>query len=344
MGKRGRRWGGIKLADLGEFGLIELLGRDLIFNPGSVVQGIGDDTAVLEAPGAGSWLLFTTDMLVEGIHFSLAYSTYRQVGWKSLAVNLSDIAAMGGRPTHALVSLGIPPECDPAGLEELYEGLRDAARTYGVNVVGGDTVKNPERLVVNVALLGEVGKGRAVYRSGAVPGESLYVTGKLGAAAAGLFLWQNPSLDCPAEAASFCKLAHCAPRPRLEWGRLLAQCGVSSLDDISDGLASELHEICAASGVGCVIWAEAVPVDPRVRTIARLAAKDPLEWALFGGEDFELLFTASAAAESAVLQAAQAGRVEVQKIGVVTREPGVLMEEPGGRVVPLMRGGYDHFR
>lgn len=315
----------------------------MTFNPRGVVRGIGDDTAVLEAPG-DNWLLFTTDMLVEGVHFSLEYSTYRQVGWKALAVNVSDIAAMGGKPSHALVSLGVPGGRDPAHLAELYEGLREAARVYGVNVVGGDTVKNPERLVINVALLGEVERGRAVYRSGAAPGEGVYVTGALGAAAAGLYLWQNPSLDCPEDAASFCKLSHCAPRPRAEWGRLLAQCGVSSLDDISDGLASELHEICTASGVGCLIWEKALPVDPRVKEVARAAGQDPLEWALFGGEDFELLFTAGTAAQSAVLRAVQAGQVEAVKIGVVTRGPGVFLVKSGGQVVPLKRGGYDHFR
>lgn len=332
----------MKLSKLGEFGLIEFLTGDLVFDPGGVIKGIGDDTAVLEIPG-GKWLLFTTDMMVEGVHFELGCSNLRQVGWKTLAVNLSDIAAMGGRPTHALVSLAVSPRFDTADLAELYDGLREAARTYKVNIVGGDTVRDPDRLVLNVALLGEVEAGKAVYRSGARPSDRVYVTGPLGAPAAGLYLFKNPTTACPPGASDYCRCAHAAPAPRVDAGMLLARSGVTAMDDISDGLASELHEICGAGGVGCLIRQEDIPVDARVRLVAEGAGVDPCQWALYGGEDLELLFTASPGDSEMIERETAGAGIEVFHIGEITDSGGVRLVLPGGKIEPLPRGGYDHF-
>ncbi len=332
-----------KLFELGEFGLIELLTKDLVFSPAGVIRGVGDDTAVLKT-GGDMWLLFTTDMMVEGVHFSLEYSTFRQVGWKSLAVNLSDVAAMGGRPSHALVSLAVSPRLRPSELLELYEGLREAAGIHGVNIVGGDTVSSPGSLVLNVSLLGEVEAGKAVYRSGARPGDGLYVTGSLGAPAAGLYLFQNPDLSCSPEAAEYCRRAHTTPQPRVEAGNFLACCGVSSMDDISDGLAREAHEICSAGGVGCLLRSGDVPIDPRVRAVADMAGVDPLDWALFGGEDLELLFTAGPETVEKIKKEAPGEGIKIYNVGEITASVGVFLEEPTGEVRPLKRGGYDHFR
>ncbi|MCG9968134.1 thiamine-phosphate kinase [Pelotomaculum terephthalicicum JT] len=331
----------MNLAQLGEFGLIDLLTRDFSYGTG-VVKGVGDDTAVLEADG-DKWLLFTTDMMVEEIHFSLNYCTLSQVGWKLLAVNVSDIAAMGGRPTHAVISAAIPARLKPEEIIDLYQGLKGAAGEYGVNLVGGDTVSSQERLVLNVALLGEVEAGRAVYRDGARPGDSVYVTGTLGASAAGLYLFQNPELPCSPQSADYCRQAHAVPRPRLEAGSFLAGCGVTAMNDISDGLASEMHEICKSSGVGCLIRETSIPVDSRVREAAACAGLDPVNWALFGGEDFELVFTVSADVKEKMKRAAGAAGIKVYQVGVITGPPDVILEKAGGAVVPLQRGGYDHF-
>lgn len=331
------------MSELGEFGLIELLSKDLINNPAGVIRGVGDDTAVLAVSGK-MWLLFTTDMMVEGVHFSLDYSTFHQVGWKALAVNLSDVAAMGGRPTHAVVSLAVPPGMESSALVELYEGLRKAAGLYGVNIVGGDTVSSPDKLVLNVALLGEVEAGKAVFRSGAHPGDRVYVTGTLGAPAAGLYLFQNPGMSCPPEVVDYCRRAHTAPQPRVEAGRLLARCGVSAMDDISDGLASEMHEICGASGVGCLIREEDVPIDYRVRAAAKSAGIDPLKWALFGGEDLELVFTAGPEAEEKIKEETAGKGIKIYNVGKITASGKILLERLNGEVIPLPRGGYDHFR
>ncbi|HOV79474.1 MAG TPA: thiamine-phosphate kinase [Bacillota bacterium] len=333
----------MKLSELGEFGLIEALTRDLLYNPAGVITGAGDDAAVLKTRGS-AWLLFTTDMMVEGVHFNLEYSTFRQVGWKALAVNISDIAAMGGEPAHALVSLAVPPGLDSGGVLELYDGLREAAKTYGVNIVGGDTVSSPDRLVINVALLGEVGPGMAVYRSGARPGDSVYVTGPLGAPAAGLYIFQNASRTFPPEIADYCRRAHTMPAPRVEAGIVLAALGVSAMDDISDGLAGEMHEICGASGTGCLIRSKDIPLDSRVRMIAREAGADPLEWALYGGEDFELVFTVNPGAEKKVVRAAAQKGINVYRVGEITASREVLVEWRNGEISGLAKRGYDHFR
>ncbi len=328
---------------LGEFGLIDILTRDTIYKPEEVIKGVGDDTAVLKVDG-NKWLLFTTDLMVEGVHFVLGYSTLRQVGWKAMAVNLSDIAAMGGRPAHAVVSLAVPPRLKPSDLVELYQGMKEACEVYKVNIVGGDTVGNPERLVLNVALLGEVMAGKAVYRSGARPGDKLYVTGALGASEAGLHLLRNPELPCPKEAADYCRKAHAAPIPRVDEGGYLAGCGVSSMQDISDGLASELHHICKSSGVGCLVRQVDIPVDARVRSVAEKAGIDAVKWALFGGEDLELLFSASREVEEKISDEYTGSETICYPIGIVTDGGGVRLEQADGKIVPLDRGGYDHFR
>ncbi|HAP93270.1 MAG TPA: thiamine-phosphate kinase [Desulfotomaculum sp.] len=335
----------MELPVLGETGLIEFLTRNLNTNHAGVIKGVGDDAAVLKVSNK-EWLLLTTDMLVEDVHFSLSYVSPAQIGIKAMVASVSDIAAMGGRPVHAVVSLGVPPRLSVEVLEGVYAGLRQAAGEYGVNIVGGDTVKSPGRLIINVALLGSVEAGQAVYRSGARPGDLIFVTGSLGNSAAGLYLCQNPDINVSLEAAAFLKLAQLEPRARVKVGRLLSKTGkISSMDDISDGLASELHEICRASGAGCRIRTAAVPVDRRMKEAADTIGSDPIDWALYGGEDFELVFTTPP--DSAVLIKKDLEE-KVEKcylIGeIVPAAEGVKMELPQGYFVPLEAKGYDHFK
>ncbi|MEW6273731.1 MAG: thiamine-phosphate kinase [Bacillota bacterium] len=335
----------LDLSSLGEFGLIELLSRSFATDRPGVVKGIGDDAAVLQVSGE-NWLLFTTDMLVEEIHFSFLYAAPEQVGFKALVANISDIAAMGGWPTHALISLGVPLAAPVKVLEGIYAGFKRAADEYGVSIVGGDTVRSPARLIINVALLGAVEAGRAIYRSGARPGDLLFVTGTLGNSAAGLYLCRHPGAAVSPETAGFLRSAHLEPRARVSAGRVLAKTGkVTALDDISDGLASELHEICLASGVGCRIREAALPVDPRVREAAGIAGCDPLDWALYGGEDYELVFAVPPGSAGYIKEEMAANREGCYLIGeVLPGEKGVLRELPDNRVIPLEPRGYDHFR
>ncbi|HHW45130.1 MAG TPA: thiamine-phosphate kinase [Desulfotomaculum sp.] len=333
----------MKLHELGEFGLIKRLSGDLLSRPAEVIRGAGDDAAVLQLDGS-LWTLLTTDMLVEGVHFSLEWASPVQVGIKTVAVNVSDIAAMGGWPAHAVISLGLPERSTVEEIDELYRGIRQAAGEYGVNIVGGDTVKSPDRLVINLTLLGYVEAGRAVFRSGAGVGDRIYVTGGLGASAAGLFLCRHPALPVDPAVATCLRRAHLEPRARLAAGRLLSAAGVTAMDDISDGLAGELMEICRASGVGCLVREEAIPVDPRVRAVADLAGVDPLQWVLSGGEDFELLFTVPPGLAGPVEVKLAAAGENCYCIGeVIPAGSGLLLERAGGRVVPLQARGYDHF-
>ncbi|MGQ9498235.1 MAG: thiamine-phosphate kinase [Desulfotomaculales bacterium] len=332
----------MKLGELGEWGLLAELLPGLPAGP-EVVLGAGDDAAILR--GDGCWLLLTTDLLVEDVHFSLAYTGYDDLGYRALAVNVSDIAAMGGRPTAAVVGLGLPPGTEVDDVRALYGGLREAAGTYGVSLVGGDTVASPRALTVSVALLGEVEPGRALLRSHARPGDIICVTGELGAAAAGLAVLQK-RLSCPPEVAAPLTRAHLRPAARVGAGRVLAAShGVGAVIDLSDGLVTDLGHICRAGGVGCAVEVAKVPVAPAARDLAAVTGEDPLTWALAGGEDYELLFTVRARAADEVAARLEAVGEKVNRIGVITAaEEGARLVYPDGREAPLVPAGYEHFK
>lgn len=327
----------MKLRDVGEFGLIDIIAPGTIVNGAGVVTGIGDDAAVL-VPAAGKYQLLTTDMLVEDVHFTLATTSLRQLGYKALVVNISDIAAMGGIPRHAVVAVALPPRLEVEAVVALYDGLKEAGREFTVNIVGGDTVSSREGLVINVTLLGEAGPHGVIRRSGAQVGDVVGVTGTLGDAAAGLALLAAGAGD-KYDFAPPLLAAHRQPRPQVAAGLALAAAGVSSMDDISDGLASEAHEIARASGVGLRLQAEAVPLSPAVRAAAAALGRPALDWALYGGEDFQLVFTISPDR-----LAAAAVPVPITVIGeVVPPAQGVVLVTRQG-TVPLEARGYNHFR
>ncbi|MHB8170579.1 MAG: thiamine-phosphate kinase [Thermincolia bacterium] len=333
----------MKIKEIGEFVFIDLINQGLINHPETVIKGIGDDTAVL-APSGKNQLLFTTDMMVEGVHFSLGYATYRQVGHKALAANLSDIAAMGGKPTHAVVSLGVPAETAVEDLQELYRGMADLAARFGVNIVGGDTVKTAHQLVINVALMGEVAPGWAVYRSGAKEGDYILVTGTLGDSAAGLYLCQHQHTDSAQEMAEVLRKRHLEPEPRLDIGPLLAETGlVTAMNDISDGLAREIREICQASGVGCRLIDKKIPISEEARALSGMTGHSPVEWALNGGEDFQLVFTVNPDGLDEIEEMMRRRGLAYGIVGMITSaEQGIgLVTEQG--IQPLETGGYDHF-
>lgn len=335
----------MKLSELGEFGLVQRVAKDLVTSPGKVLKGIGDDTAVLRMDRE-KLLLMTTDMLVEGVHFSFDFARPKEVGKKALVVNISDIAAMGGLPTHATVAIGIPPGFSFKKIEAIYAGLREACTTYRVNIVGGDTVKSPDHLVINVSLIGEVEPFRVIYRSGARPGDLIAVTGPLGGAAAGLHALQHPDPDFPRNTFKVLRTRHLLPVPRVREGRLLSGSGgVSAMNDISDGLASEVNEICQASGTGCLLRSEDIPVDSSARELAEFCGLDPLDWALYGGEDYELVFTVKPDRVEAVKALMAEKGYALYICGEITSAgEECRLINPAGVEVPLEPGGYNHFR
>ncbi len=276
----------MNLEDLGERALIERIRRQIGEHGEGVVIGIGDDAAAL-SPSPGRLLLATTDMLVEGVDFKRSYASPRQIGWKALAVNLSDIAAMGGLPRYALVSLGLPETTPVEEVDELYEGLTAIAKAHRVHIVGGDTGVAPV-LTLSITLIGEVEPGRLVRRSGARVGDVLAVTGSLGASAAGLAILNRGKGDFD----EWKELihAHLRPSPRVIEGAILARLGVHAMIDLSDGLATDLDHLCRASGVGGRVCLSQLPIPEGVARAAAALGAEPWRLAVSGGEDFELLF------------------------------------------------------
>jgi thiamine-monophosphate kinase len=332
------------LSELGELGLIQRVRRRLPPPGPAVLVGLGDDTAVVAWP-ADRLLLLTTDTLVEDVHFRRATATLRDVGAKALAVNLSDIAAMGGEPRFALLALACPPDCAVADLDELYAGLLETAAAHGVDLIGGDTCTAPDRLVVTVTLAGAA-DGPPLTRGGARPGDAILVTGTLGASAAGLAVLERAPAGVAAAALAELARAHRRPTARVAEGRVIrAAGGATAMIDLSDGLATDLAHIAEESGVGARIRLGALPVSEATRAAARALAESPRAWAVSGGEDYELLFTAAPdrAAALAARVTAETG-TPVSRIGEVRpAAEGVVFLDEAGEPVEV-RPGFEHFR
>lgn len=327
----------------GEPALIAALSRLFGPAPVEVALGIGDDCAALALAGP-HYLLWTMDTLIEGVHFDLSYFSWPQLGRKALVVNLSDIAAMGGEPLYALLSLGWPKSRDTAGALALGEGLAQAAQEYGVAIIGGDTVASPGGVMVTLSLLGRVDRGEMLERRGAKIGDRVYVTGPLGEAAGGLEILKRGLTLEPDLHKALCR-AHLDPRPQLAAGRVLAKERLATaLIDLSDGVATDLGHLCRASGVGARLPAPAVPVSPRVKAAAVHLGVDPLDLALKGGEDYQLLFTSPPEKAPALAQAfAQAGLPPPLPLGEIIPGAGVLLETATGEK-EITGEGFDHFR
>lgn len=332
---------GEEVRDLGEFGLIgRLLGRLGAPGPG-VVLGPGDDAASVRVAGP---VLATADLLLEGVHFEIGLSSPADVGYKALAVNVSDIAAMGGTPRYALVSLGAPASAPVATLEGVYDGLAACADAFRVAVIGGDTVRS-DRLILGVAVLGEAGEGGVVTRGGARPGDVVCVTGALGAAAAGLALLRAAYEDADAlgllERYPGLAAAHRRPAVRAREGRAAAGAGATAMIDLSDGLAADIGHVCEASGIGVELRAGALPLAEGVAEAARWAGEDPLAFALGGGEDYELAITIPPAQLSALVAAL--APTPVTPVGEMGGDERAVVWGEGDRR-PLEGLGWDHFR
>ncbi len=298
---------------------------------GSVVTGIGDDCAVLRLP-AGRDLLTTTDFSLENVHFRRAWHPAESVGHRCLARGLSDIAAMGGEPVAAFLSLALPAKLPQSWVDGFTRGLLKLARKFGVTLAGGDTAQSPDGILADITVLGSVPKSKAVLRSGALPGDRIYVTGSLGGSAAALELLFSKQKLAPKQ---FPK--HFFPQPRISQGRVLrAKKFASSMIDISDGLSTDLNHICEESGVGAEIWANAIP-------LATIGKKDePVEskFALHGGDDYELLFTARARGRVP----SEIYGIPITCIGEIIRRKQVFLINRTGARSPLRPAGWQHFR
>ncbi len=332
----------MKVSELGEFGLIRLL-SDIVDKTRnskavswqSLLIGIGDDAAAWKEKDAIH--LATTDSLVQGTHFDLDITSWEDLGWKAIAVNLSDIAAMGGIPKYALISLALPGELQTECITSLYQGMTQIANQHGVAIVGGN-IASANETIITVSLLGSLNSKHPLTRSAAVLGDQIAVTGYLGVSAAGLNMLKR-KLRFDAESSYFLTQSHLRPVPRVSEGQTLLRLGVKAAIDVSDGLVADLNHMCEKSKVSARIEKDLLPIHPAVRANFKT---DYVQLALSGGEDYELLFAGSSQLIDRVKKAISC---PVTIIGEITGGvPAVSIIDSAGREIPLQESGWEHFK
>jgi thiamine-monophosphate kinase len=329
----------MKVKDIGEFGFIDRVREGSVVRRKGLIRGIGDDCCVF-ASSRGLLTLFTTDMLVQEVHFLLDLTPPYKLGRKSLAVNISDIAAMGGIPREALISLAIPETVEIDYLDSLYDGMKSIAREFAVNLAGGDTSLSPRHLIISVAMVGEVREDEIVYRSGAGEGEVVFLTGPVGSSAAGLDMSLSRRFSQGQE--EFLN-AHWDPLPHFKQGRIIAASGLArSLIDVSDGVCADLGHICAASDVGAVIEEERIPTIAGFRDYCQRFELDPKDLSLRVGEDYVLLGTVPQESRGELEEALRSEGCEFFPIGTTVAGSGVRLRGRDGSV-ELLGGGWNHF-
>lgn len=336
-----------EISELGEFGLIGRIKSNFSIKNASTVLGIDDDAAVIEA--GDKYLLVSTDMLLEGVHFDLAFTPLKHLGYKAVAVNVSDIAAMNGFPKQLTVSIGVSNRFSVEAVDALYDGIKMACETYEVDLVGGDTTASASGLVISVTILGEVNKNNLVKRNSAKEEEIICVTGDLGAAYMGLqvlerekqvFL-ENPDMQPQLENYSIIVGRQLKPEARMDIIYELKDKGIvpTSMIDISDGLASDLFHICNQSGVGAALYEDKLPIDEQTYQTSGSFKIDPVTCVMNGGEDYELLFTIKQDNFEKLKN-----HPDIHFIGYMqAKDKGINLVTKAENVVPLQAQGWDHF-
>jgi thiamine-monophosphate kinase len=337
----------------GEFALIESLRARYASKDTGLIRGIGEDAAVIRTPRL-EWVVLTTDLLAEGVHFDLATTSLEDVGYRAAASNLSDIASMGARPRYLLVAVAIPPAVRNTEVQRLYRGLMRACRPYRVHLAGGDTSASSQGLFISVTLTGTVEEKRALRRDGARPGDRLYVTGTLGDSRAGLMILTAAKrkshaalFPSPRSAVDrFLLRRHHRPTARIAEGRWLAAGRLATAAiDLSDGLAGDVRHLCAQSRVGVEINRAALPISRPCAIFARRRDVDPADLALAGGEDYELLFTVRPSDQARLERDAARLKYRCTCIGEIKPASfGIRIRAEDGSLAPLVTDSYEHFR
>ncbi len=336
-----------ELNTLGEFGLIDRISQKNEVKHTSTIKSIGDDAAVID--NQNYLTVVSTDLLMEGIHFDLAYTPLRHLGYKAVVVNLSDIYAMNAQPKHITVSLGLSNRVSVEAIDELYEGIYAACKFYNVDLIGGDTTSSLSGLAISITAIGQGEKEKLTYRNGAKKGDLLCVTGNLGAAYLGLQIlvrekeiWrEHPDIQPDLEESTY--LIECILKPEARRDMIdlfeKVQLVPTSMMDISDGLASELHHICKQSGVGAFIEETGVPIHPDAKMMALKFQLDPITCALSGGEDYELLFTVSPEDIEKIKYLP-----DIYIMGEITdAADGITLHTEAGKIHPITAQGWVHF-
>ncbi len=328
------------LQKIGEFGLINRIQKWMTASDPSLIQGIGDDVAVIKM--GEKYLLVTTDILIEGVHFQRQWVDPYRLGSKSLRVNLSDIAAMGGIPKHFLISLGLPNDLSLSFVTKFYRGLKDGAKRFGVYLIGGDTSLS-KKIIINICLLGEACKNGPVFRKGARVGDELYVSGTLGDSSLGLRILKKEGMKGRPH-----KLIekHLLPFPRIKLGQKIAEQGLAtSMIDISDGLLIDTNHLLEESDLGVRIWLNRIPLSNLYRKWVNLYYRDPYRLALSGGEDYELLFTSSPEKRKAISTLASTLKTPITCIGeILPKKEGFYIIMEDGRKYFPRHLGFEHFK
>ncbi len=334
---------GLTMKDLrrmGEFGLIREIRRWTTPSHSDLIQGIGDDVAVINRGKRA--LLITTDILIEDIHFERTWISPYHLGKKALAVNLSDIASMGGFPKYFLISLGLPKNLPFSFVSWFYRGLREEAKRFQVDLIGGDTSLS-QKIVVNISLIGEGKRENLLFRNGAEVGDDLYVSGTLGDAALGLKILQDRGVKKKPKGLID---KHLSPVPRIELGQALSRKHIASaMIDVSDGLLSDTQHISEESQVGARIWEDRIPLSSLYQRWAQAYSKDRYQIALSGGEDYELLFTAPKKMRDRISFFVRSLHVPITRIGeILTKKEGLQVIRRNGEKYYPDRMGFDHFK
>jgi thiamine-monophosphate kinase len=331
------------ISGIGEFGLIERI-KKLVpkASDDNILLGIGDDAAVIKITPQ-KWLLATCDIQIEDTHFRISHGTHYQLGRRSMTVNLSDIASMGGKPTYALVSAGLPPRMEVSGFDNLFRGMNDALAEHSAFIVGGNLARTSDKLIIDVFLLGEISPDQILLRSGAKPGDRVFVTGTLGASAAGFHVLENYGNEYPGEFAHLVR-SHLEPIAKVQTGAEIAKSGyATSMIDISDGIAGDLKHICDDSNVGAEIFERDIPFPEKIEKLS--ISKNKIDLALNGGEDYELLFTMRSDTPLQLIQEIAAKtQIKISKIGrIVPKEEGFNIINGENQKLLLQPKGWDHF-
>jgi thiamine-monophosphate kinase len=334
----------MNLKEIGEFGLIKKLSQGFLVRQDHVIKAVGDDAAAFIQP-FGEVILVTTDMMIERVHFLRDATSGFNLGYKSLAVNLSDIAAMGASAREAFISIAIPDNCSIEFIEDIYRGIKNLAAGFQVNLLGGDTTGSQRDLVINVVVVGSAPKEEILYRDGAKNGDIIFCTGYLGDSRAGCHLLVN-KIEGESKNFEALKNAHLIPRPYLREGKFLAQCGgVNAAIDISDGLSSDLGHIMEQSKVGAKIYSEKIPVSENLKTFCQLFNFDPVQYAVAGGEDYVLLFTAAPDQANKVVKGYRENfNGLLFEIGKITDSNQLELEFPNGKSELITSTGWNHFK
>jgi thiamine-monophosphate kinase len=336
------------ISSLGEFGLIDKITENIRIHHKETIKGVGDDTAVIA--NMGKEILLTKDLLLEGVHFNIMYTPLKHLGYKAIAVNLSDICSMNGVPTHVIIGIGVSSRYTLEALAELYEGMKLACEKYKVDLVGGDTTSSQSGLVISVTALGYSTDERITYRSGAQTNDLICVSGNLGGAYAGLLILErekevykaNPDMQPDLSQYSYVIERQLKPEPRRDIVDMLNELEIlpTSMIDISDGLASEVLHICKSSKKGAVIYEDKIPIDLQTASVAHDFKIDPTTFALNGGEDYELLFTINQSDYEKIKDSEY-----ISIIGHITDNLSQAdLITTSGNVVPITAQGWDSFK